>query len=445
MRTLSRICAMRWWRHDPGLPFLQRASVTALAALLLWGALLTGPHALATQPDPMHRFGPYFLGHETEPAMEYGGRVMTSLHTAASDLGAALSRRFPYIAPAYEVPLALVFSTLQHEIHGHGARAREYNLKPSYGFGLDFSAYTTIDRDPRTLAELSALAAGGTEANAIMAQRILLDFCRPRSIPASAAALLLPARLDLSVYIAATSRPRADEDGRNENAASFTEEYEQGNDIAIYLATRQATRRDGDPSAVWRRDYAVDFDDPLLRKSSRQTRDVALWNALDPMLWATMFFYVRDHAIRGARTLPAPALPLGDGYGIAIGTRGSIEPQSVSRFLDVYFLTPSAVFGLYGRDLVSTTETTHGYGARIHRLALGSRVEASLSGAAWEYPQAPEKLYDGTGWNVNAEIEIGLTSSMGLALKAGVKNAGYYPGVPTAAGLYGGGGVTAVF
>ncbi len=392
------------------------------------------------------RFGPYFLGHETEPAMDYGGRVMTSLHRAASDLGGRFTQRFPYVAPAYEIPLAILVSTLQHEIHGHGSRGREYNLRPSYGFGLDFSAYTTIDRDPGSNEEMAALAAGGTEANSILARRILLDFCRPGAIPASSAALMFLSKLDLSLYTAITSKPR-DRERRSsdDDETSFVEQYESGNDIAIYLATRQAQRRRADPVDVWYRDYVIDFDDPLLDRSYRHTQDVAIWNALDPMMWATMVFYVKEHVIRGERHLPAPALPLGNGYGVTMGTRGSIEPQSVSRFLDLYLLTPVAVFGVYGRDLRSTSETTYGFGAGIHRLAVGSRFEASLTGDIWDFPQAPEGLYEGTGWNTNAEIEFNVAPHVGIALKAGYKNEGYFPGRPTSAGIYLGGGLTASF
>ncbi len=425
----------------PRLPLL-------ITAFFVFGGVCAVAAPLEDPAAP--RFGPYFLGHETEPAMDYGGRVMISLHTAVSDAGSILTRRFPYVAPAYELPFAVLISTLQHEVHGHGARGREYNLKPSYGFGLDFSAYTTIDRYPRSMEQLSALAAGGTEANSIMARRIGLDLCRPGSIPASSATMLLLAKLDLSVYIASTSKPRAPreaEPGRAdaEDKTSFVDEFEQGNDIAIYLATRQATRREADPVDVWLRDYEIDFDDPLLDKSYRQVQDVALWNALDPMLWASMFFYVRDHAIKGARMLPAPALPIGDGYGLTVGTRGSIEPQSVSRFLDIYLLTPVAVFGAYGRDLRSTDETAYGFGAGVYRLTLGARAKASFSGDIWDWPEAPEAQYNGTGWNAVGEIEFPIGPALGMALKAGYKNAGYFPGVPTASGAYLGGGLTATF
>ncbi len=431
---------------------MRRKILASLFACCLAGSagIASGPFADSAGPE----FGPYFLGHETEPAMDYGGRVMISLHTAVCDAGSLLTRRMPWLAPAYELPLAVLVSTLQHEIHGHGARGREYNLKPSYGFGLDFSAYTTIDRYPRTMEELAALAAGGTEADTVMARRIAIGFCRPGSVPASAAPLFMLAKLDLSVYTAFTSTPRAKPErtspgegqaSADDDGTSFIEEYEQGNDIAIYLTTRQATRRQADPADVWLREYKPDFDDPDLDKTWRQTREVALWNALDPMLWASMFLYVRDHAMRGERYLPAPAVPLGDGYGLTVGTRGSIEPQSVSRFLDVFVLTPFAVFGVYGRDLRSADDTAFGYGAGAYRMALSPHAHASLWGDVWDVPTAEENLYRGSGWNVAGEIEFSVGPDFGLSLKAGYKNAGYFPGVPTADGLYVGGGLTAAF
>ncbi len=406
-----------------------------------------GPRTTDDGTDAARRWGPYFLGHESEPSMDYGGRVMTSLHTGVSDLGSILTRRFPYVAPAYEVPLALLVSTMQHEIHGHGSRAREYNLKPSYGFGLDFSAYTTIDRNPRNIEQLATLAAGGTEATAIQARRILLDLCRPGTLPASTVPLMWLSKLDLSLYIAVTSRPRAtDDQSGSDHETSFIEEFENGNDIAIYLVTRQAARRQADPTDVWQRNYEIDFDDPILQTNYRQVQDVAIWNALDPMMWAAMFFYVKEHAIRGKRTIPTPALPFNERFAFTMGTRGAIGPQSVSRFLDLYLLTPSAVFSIYGRDLRSADQTTYGFGGGIHRMTPSALpLKASLSGDIWDFPAGPEDIYEGVGWNVSGEIEFPVHTTMGLALKAGYKNKGYFPGTPTDAGAYMGGGVTARF
>jgi hypothetical protein len=427
----------------------QRLAVRLVRAALLAGTFFAAGTLRADEKPRAEepRFGPYFIGHETEPAMDYGGRVMISLHRAASDAAALPTRRLRYLTPAYELPFAILISTLQHEIHGHGARGREFGLKPSYGFGLDFSAYTTIARDPASLEQLAALTAGGTEADSVMAHRILIDFCGPDPAPASDAMLLLLAKLDLSVYVLATAQPRADRERRadEDDSATFTEQYEQGNDIAIYLATRQAARRRADAGAVWRRDYALDFDDPLLDRNYRQARDAALWNALDPMLWASVYLYVRHHVVDGQRFMPRPALPLNNRYAMGLGTRATIEPQSVSRFLDLYLLTPRGVLSLYARDLRASEKTAYGFGGGAHRMALGPRTRLSLAGDYWQHPEASENLYDGAGWNVAGEIEFPAGPFLRVGLKLGWKNEGYFPGAPLTDGAYAGGGLIGSF
>ena len=85
-------------------------SAFAFCLLLLGAFARDGRAASAESVDIGPRFGPFFLGHETEPSMDYGGRTIASLHTAACDLGWKLSRRMPYLAPAYEAPLAILFS-----------------------------------------------------------------------------------------------------------------------------------------------------------------------------------------------------------------------------------------------------------------------------------------------------------------------------------------------
>jgi hypothetical protein len=54
-------------------------------------------------------------------------------------------------------------------VNGHGGRAREFGLGPSYGFNYDFSAATGIARPPHTNEANALLAAGGTEADGILA------------------------------------------------------------------------------------------------------------------------------------------------------------------------------------------------------------------------------------------------------------------------------------
>ena len=70
-------------------------------------------------------FDAYFLGFETDPAMDYGGASVVSVHSL---LSRGISRVVPisYAAPAYEFFFAAGLSTFQHEVFGHGSRGREF-------------------------------------------------------------------------------------------------------------------------------------------------------------------------------------------------------------------------------------------------------------------------------------------------------------------------------
>jgi hypothetical protein len=85
--------------------------------------------------------------------------------------------------------------------------------------------------------------------------------------------MLLMTKVDLTNYVTGTDKPKADND--------FVDQFDDGNDIAIYLVSRQAQRVRADPADVWERRYAVDFADPLLQDNWDDARTTALWNLLD--------------------------------------------------------------------------------------------------------------------------------------------------------------------
>src|SRR5215218_7716814 len=104
---------------------------------------------LVVLPAPTQAQSPdhdlYFLGYETEPAMDFGGRTLTSLQSGLSRAFGSIrdmGERHPGLAPSWEFPVAAAILLVQHEVGGHGGRGREFGLSPSYGFGIDFSGYT---------------------------------------------------------------------------------------------------------------------------------------------------------------------------------------------------------------------------------------------------------------------------------------------------------------
>lgn len=408
--------------------------MATLAATLATGSALAGGVASNRLYDA------YFLGYEAEPAMDYGGRTIVSLHGAICRTVSRVTRaeRISGLPAAYEVPLALGLSVVQHEFFGHGGRGREFGLEPRYGFGLDFSGYTSLGKDPRSNEQNILLSAGGTESDSIMANRILRDLYTDDGADGAKIAMLLVAKADFSLYCFITPAPQSD-------APGFTDAYTTGNDIAYYLTARQAQRHGSGPAEVWNNDYAIDFNDPLLDRSHQHARDAAIWNLTDPAFLSAFYSYVADHLIRRDSRVKPPAIPLGHKLGLTAGTRAFLGPGEVSRFLDLYLVTPGPLFSVYGRDLKSATDSAYGFGGGVYGVRFANNATINASADLWQFPESDEALYDGTGWNVCAEVETMVFRRVGLSCKLGSKSDGFFPGTPIDPGPYGGAGLLIPF
>jgi hypothetical protein len=419
----------------------------ALAASPLGG--LTGAAApLAAQETPAIETGepaaereapatPLFLGFEDEPAMDYGGRVVASAQQALSKAFAGIGdagERKPALAPVWEFPVATFLLLVQHEVLGHGGRAREFGLSPSYGIGF-LSASTSTARPPRDHQELALIAAGGTEADGVMAHRLLLDSLEPDGVDGSRLPLLLLAKLDFTIYVASAPRPRPGDD-----EGDFTHEYRHGNDIVIYLVGRQAQRLGGSAPSVWDGVYEPAFDERRLRDDWDQARVAALWNLLDPSLATSMWAYVRHHVLHGEERVRPAALWIGDDARLTLGTRAALGPEEISRFLDARAALPWGLLEVYVRDLDSGIDRTWGYGAAARTARFGP-FQLALALDRWEQPRGATGAGD-SRWNAAAEIEL-MGERWGAALKVGSKSVGFFPGLPADDGVYAGAGLLA--
>ena len=400
-------------------------------------ALFLVPALQAQSPAaPDRRWEPLFLGYGTEPEMDFGGRTVTSLQSLVSrSIGAIghVGERHPGLAPAWEFPVGATVLLLQHEVGGHGGRAREFGLAPSYAFHYDLSAATGTARPPRSNEEGTLLAAGGVEADGVMSHRVMLDLLRPEGTDGAKVPLALMSKLDLSLYVASAKRP----------GQGLVDQYRQGNDVAYYLFSRQAEERGADPAAVWDGTYAPMLEDPALDHTRRAARDAALWNVLDPSLVGAVINYFRQHVLGGEVRVHAPLLHAGDGLGLTLGTRAALGPQEVSRYLDLYAVTRHGVLTVYIRDLDSPVNRTYGAGAGVHGLRLGPGLELDLAADTWKEPDSIGSPHHGTGWNATGELDASLGERWGVAAKVGSKSRGFLPGLPLADGVYFGLGVKA--
>jgi hypothetical protein len=417
--------------------------VRALACL---SAMLLGAHAQAWGQQPavareQEEIGPHCLCWEAEPAMEYGGRTVAAIQGVSSGLLNRLpsARREPAIVTAWEFPIALGLLLLQHEVMGHGSRAREFDLDPSYGVGIEFSAYTEIHRNPSSNEQNVLLAAGGTEATGVLARRLTVDLHQPGGAEGSSVPLLLFSKMDLTLYALATQSPKRD------SSDEFEDQYDDGNDIAVYLVSRQGLRAGASPDAVWDRSYAVDFGDRLLRETWNDVRLTALWNLFDPAMILSTIGYFKKHVFKGNRLVTPTTWKVSRTLGLTAGTRGALGVGEVTRFFDVYLTTKRGVGSLYVRDLNSSTDRTHGYGVGFHRLRIGSHVKLSAQGDWWDEPRAAERVRTHSGWNGALELDWVIRGGWGVTAKTGKKSEGFLPGLPLADGWYTGFGILGNF
>jgi hypothetical protein len=422
MRTLRRILP---------LCFATLVTLSAVAA-----------HAQPKSSTVSPSYDPFFLGYEEEPGMDFGGRTVASVQSLISRgvFSMSWAERHPALAPVWEFPVGAFLTVGQHEVDGHGGRAREFGLSPTYRFGFDFSGSTSTRQPPRTDVESILLGSGGVEADGVMARRILLDALRPEGVDGAKIPLAMMAKLDLTLYVSDVEKP-------SRKPGDFIDQYKSGNDMAYYLVARQGARRAARPADVWNGVYTVDTDDPLLRDTWNDIRVTALWNALDPSLFAAVYSYFREHVLRGQVRVHPPTLRVSDALALSFGTRGALGPQSVSRYLDVYGVTRRGVLNVYIRDLDSSIDRTWGAGAAVHGVRLGPVLEIGVQVDGWREPDSLEGIYarDDQRWNVTGTVDAALGHRWGLSGKFGTKSRGFLPGKPANGGVYVGFGATAAW
>lgn len=400
------------------------------------------PIASAGQPgsagSPDTRYDPLVAAWSSEPAMRYGGLALASVQRFSSRLlgSSDAGRRRPGLAAAWEFPFALLLSIVTHEVNGHGGRAREFDLRPVYGFDLiGLTAYTGTRRQPRSRDELVALVAGGTEADSVIAHSLFLDLMRPGGAEASTLPLAVFAKIDFTMYVASTPRPvRA-------NAEEFRRQYQEGNDIANYLVARQGQRRGLDLDDLWNQVAEIEFADAWLQKNADALRLAALWNALDPTLITTVVAYARDHLRGGSVRLRAPMLQLGRHIGLQAGTRAFMGPSYVTRYLDVHVRVPFGLASLYGRDLDSSVERTWGWGGTLMLAPSRWRFQAQVAAERWDEPKSAEHGPGRRAWHAAGEVRVPATRRVGVMVGIGHKTDGFLPGRPLRAGTYAGAGL----
>lgn len=324
-----------------------------------------------------------------------------------------------------DLPLAQLSSTLIHEVFGHGARARESGLQPSFRFTLPLPYRIVLDPDTshggftnrartgHTERDLVMLL-GGIEANHLTAWALLHDQILPRQAAHYGESLLY---LESKLSYATTML--FDLHAPDSGGASDPHNYVQ--------ALQQRFNR-------WRPSERRDI--------AAHLRAAWLWTLSDPMLWISLYNVVVGHIYQGRRFHRPPQFALGS-VRLFPATRFNLSPFGPEHYIDLFATHRGVLWSLYGRIGSGGLARHGGGGLRFsgHRLARGLHL-----GGAIDVWRQPETLYrhrnvftrpDRVGIGTDLRLRWRAFGRIGLVGKLGAKSAGYLMGQPVGGGLYG--------
>jgi len=287
----------------------------------------------------------------------------------------------------------------QHEIFGHGWRAREFNL-PVFAYSVQpYRGYTEFSKTKFNLltpSEKIAFIAGGMEATGILAKQLRDRWLETKSIDEREGHFYLITSLDQTLYVMRTKQ----------NTTGFYE-----NDVQAYV--QQVNN--------W---YGRTVLTPQRLRSS------GLIDLLDPYLWFSLFglgHYIFD----GTQCFEYPMLPIGD-YQYLPGFRLALAPYGPEYQLINYIRGPD--YTLQATLRYGNTGGKNSGGLILEMARLWAVDCLSVDGRLdmWSQP----KLFVATadqarrtfGGAASLFVRYRLFNNFEIMGQAGYKTKGYIPG-----------------
>jgi hypothetical protein len=321
-----------------------------------------------------------------------------------------------------DAPLASLALTFGHEVYGHGARAREQGLSPTYQFRLVqpyatlfgqhdvFSGEATFDRQGQEDRDL-ALVTGGIEADYRAAFWLTHDLVQHGGAHYGDMLLYAAARLSYATTLLGPGGQR-----------------EPSNDVHNYVDLLQTrfnrwTQKDKD----W--------------IESRLSTAYA-WNLLDPTLLFALYAVAVNHVVHGQRWTHAPLPTIGD-VRFLPWPSVYLSPFGVEHQLDLFLGSDGVVVDTYGRVGSSRLASSAGAGMRVSGLKPTPFLRWGAHVDAWSQPETltqERNVFDRPqrpGGNVGTEGTFALSPATGFVLGVGYKTRGYLPARPMDSGLHG--------
>ncbi len=361
---------------------------------------------------------------------ESGARDLATLVGALGCGEAWLSRRADSVTLrvlrtlVWDLPVGWWFGVAQHEIFGHGGRAREFHASPGFHLGSPWGgrdSYASFDAEGLSTTQRLLIYAGGVEGNDVAATvltRRAVEGVRLRPIDLI---VLAANRFTVSDYVLRTTPDPADD------PAGFYSEYAGGGDAANYLGLLN-TLQDGvsgiAPTAV----------DPAVVNEYRRLRRQAWWNAADPGAWWALASAARQVG-RGDDAPPLP-LPHAGGWRFLPLLSAEWTPSGGQASLE-WAMAPTAP-----RERVPTWWSVvirRGAGPAGPFGAAGASVAEALPAGPFLLGGTAEAWHDpghGLGGGARLRGRLARGAARGLYFDLGVKSQGYWIGQPAGAGPY---------
>jgi hypothetical protein len=324
-------------------------------------------------------------------------------------------------------PIAEIASLVSHEVAGHGARARELGLDPTFLFYLPgiyrrifapsddapAGAYTQylspspVEGDRAIVGTL-----GGLEANYVHAWWINARIVRAGGRVHHG---------DLLVYMAS----------KLSYANSFFSvpgEDEAGNDVGNYVSGLQ------DRSNQWRAEDR--------RRIAGRLGAAYLWNLFDPTLLYAAYGTLVSSIWEGRRVSNMP-LPRIDGTTVFLSPRFALSPFGAEHTLDLFLARGRRMVDLYGRVGSSGLADSYGAGVRVLGLPVSERVALGGELDVWRQPEIlleERGVYDRPyrlGMNAGVFGDVHVAGAVGITGKLAVKTPGFIVGQPIGGGVHG--------
>jgi hypothetical protein len=326
------------------------------------------------------------------------------------------------------LPINYLGMVVQHEVFGHGYRVRDleghnlakvsgysFNAPPPYGPGGAATGYYISEEV--TTSELTAVASGGVEATAILAEEIKLKWMESGFLDPRQAFLYFFSEQDLTLYIATLSI-------KQEN------EGKKSHDIHGYLSNLNYT-----------------YPDNLLSKG--RLRSLSWINFADPCTYYSIYALFRYIAWGRETSIPMIAscyLP---------NLRLGLTPFGPQVFFENYFLRGKIPIYAYIAGGHHAKNNYYSLGAYAPRLWPVGRWAFGLRGDIWWQPKlllsqgstpysdinfdvkpsVDDPLYSyeerhatRLGAALSAIVTMKSNGKSGIEIEAGYKSIGYLPG-----------------